>query len=155
MKRLFLTLACLITALSVGYAQDLPPASAEAPPPVPGGRPPEMAMEKKFEMFDLTAEQKDKIEAARVETRKAVIPIKAEIELKQIDLQSEMRLDKPDRKKIMKLASEINALELEIKKAELDQRLKIHSILTAEQREKLKAPRHKLMDKCPRGCEEE
>ncbi len=49
----------------------------------------------------LTPEQRIKVEDIRTETRKAVIPIRSQIDLKQIDLQVEMKSDNPNKDKII------------------------------------------------------
>ncbi|MGB9722056.1 MAG: Spy/CpxP family protein refolding chaperone [bacterium] len=96
---------------------------------------------------NLTPEQKTKIEDIRIETQKIIIPIKGQIELKQIDLHKEMRNDNPDKDRILKIAQDIHQLEWQIKKAQIEQKIKIHSILTPEQREELKMPTHKMIKK--------
>ncbi len=95
----------------------------------------------------LTPEQRTKVEDIRTETRKAVIPIRSQIELKQIDLQGEMKSDNPNKDKIIKISKEIHELEWQIKKLHLEEKMKIHSLLTPEQREKLKMHRHRKMIK--------
>ncbi|MEO0185486.1 MAG: periplasmic heavy metal sensor, partial [candidate division WOR-3 bacterium] len=92
---------------------------------------------------NLTPDQKTKIEDIRIETQKTIIPIKGQIELKQIDLQKEMKNDRPDKDRILKIAQDIHQLEWQIKKAQIEEKIKIHSLLTPEQREELKMPKHK------------
>ncbi|MEO0129608.1 MAG: periplasmic heavy metal sensor, partial [candidate division WOR-3 bacterium] len=92
-------------------------------------------------------EQKAKIEEVRIETRKDIIPIKSQIELKQIDLHKEMKADNPNKDKILKLSQEIHNLEWQIKKLHIEEKLKIHSLLTPEQRAKLKIPKKKFIKK--------
>jgi Spy/CpxP family protein refolding chaperone len=146
MKQLILCVAILGLTAITGFAQEPPP-----PPDVPPapGMERGMDVEKEFvhmcEAIDLTGEQKDAMEAARIEAQKTIIPIKAEIELKQIDLRTEMKKDKPDRAKVMKIAREISDLEWKIKQADIDQKLKVHSVLTPEQREKMKGAHHKMI----------
>jgi len=136
MKQLVLSLAIIGLMTAIGFAQEPPP------PPGEAGMAPDVEIEKvimrECGMADLSAEQKEGMEAARLEAQKTIIPIKADIELKQIDLKTEMKKDKIDRAKIMKIAKEINDLEWKIKQADIDQKIKIHSLLTPEQREKMK-----------------
>lgn len=96
----------------------------------------------KLEMLDLSAEQKEHIKAIKTETQKKIIPVKADIELKQIDLRNEMSADNPNRDRIMKITKEISDLELKIKQTKIDQKLKAHALLTAEQREQMKKMHH-------------
>lgn len=106
-----------------------------------------MAEKMKFEMLDLTAEQREAIENIHKETKRKIIPLKADIELKQLDLESAMKADEPSRSKIMGLIEDINDLELKIKQTHVDAKLKVHSILTPEQREQMKNPMHQGMKK--------
>jgi Spy/CpxP family protein refolding chaperone len=91
-------------------------------------------------MIGLTAEQRESMETMRTELQKKIIPIRSQIELKQIDMRTAMKADKPSEAAILKLAREIHDLEFQIKELEIKQKLAFHSLLTAEQREKLRAP---------------
>ncbi len=138
MKYLALALAIILLSGVLGYAQEMCPMHR------PKAGPPEMGPE--F-LDNLTPEQKTKIEDIKIETRKSIIPIKSQIELKQIDLHKEMKNNSSDKDKILKLAQDIHQLEWQIKKAQVEERLKIHSILTPEQREELKMHRPKIIKK--------
>jgi len=109
----------------------------------------EMRGEMGFEMLDLSAEQRDGMKAIKTETQKKIVPMKAEIELKQIDLRNAMDVDNPNRNRIMQLTKEISDLQLKIKQAKIDQKLKVHAMLTPEQREQMKSMHHgeKMMQK--------
>ncbi len=102
----------------------------------------EMRGEMGLEMLDLSAEQHDEIKAIKTETQKKIIPVKADIELKQIDLRNAMDVDDPNRNKIMQLTKEISDLKLKIKQTKIDQKLRIHAMLTPEQREQMKSMHH-------------
>jgi len=148
MKHLFLIIAFL-SLVATGYAQEGDPLK----PPEPPCCPKMQMMMDKLEMLGLNPEQLKQIEAVRMAMRKDIIPLKAELEMKQIDLETEMKAEKPERDKIMKLLKEISDLELKIKQINIDEKLKIHSILTPEQREKMRMPMHKFMMKCKEKCE--
>lgn len=134
MKCTIFSLLPVLTLVALGWAQE--------PPPKPEHPPCHEMMMDKFEKLDLSAEQAEQIESIKNETKRAIIPVKAEIELKEIDLQNEMKKDNLDRAKIMKITKEINALELKIKETHIDEKLKVHSVLTPEQIEKLRTWRH-------------
>jgi len=142
MKPFTLGLLSIFMIVSTGVAQKCINPMSESYP-----REPRFEMAKKFEMLDLTKEQREEIENARVEMRKKIIPLRAEIELKQIDLENEMRADEPNRTKIMKITEEISNLKLKIQQTRIDQMLKTHSILTPDQREQLQRPIHKIIKK--------
>ncbi len=103
---------------------------------------------KKLETLNLTDEQREEIHSVTTEAHKKMIPLRAEIELKEIDLRNEMATGSPSRNRIMKLAKDINDIELKIKQTRLDERLKVHSILTPEQRKQIiKMPRKMIQKK--------
>lgn len=139
MKNLTLCLFLILLTGLIGYAQEMCPMHRQGPKDMEP-YPPEI-------LDNLSPEQKAKIEDVRVETRKNIIPIKSQIELKQIDLHEEMRADNPNKDRILKLSQEIHELEWQIKKLNIEERLKIQSILTPEQREKLKMPKKKFIKK--------
>ncbi len=126
MKVFILSLAMLLMGLGFG-----------PPPEMERENPPEEPLER----LNLTPGQRAKIEDIRAEIGKIVIPLKAQIELSEIELQQEFKKEKPDRDKIMKIAKKIHELKWQIEEANIDERLKIHSILTPEQIEKLKTER--------------
>ncbi|MEO0094807.1 MAG: Spy/CpxP family protein refolding chaperone [candidate division WOR-3 bacterium] len=139
MKNLTLCLSLVLFTGLIGYSQDMCPMHRQGPRDMEPC-PPEL-------LDDLTPEQKAKIEDIRIETRKNTIPIKSQIELKQIDIHKEIKADNPNKDRILKLSQEIHELEWQIKKLHIEERLKIHSILTPEQREKLKMPRKRFIKK--------
>uniref|UniRef100_A0A7C6AGT3 Periplasmic heavy metal sensor n=1 Tax=candidate division WOR-3 bacterium TaxID=2052148 RepID=A0A7C6AGT3_UNCW3 len=139
MKNPALILSLILLTGLIGYAQEMCPMHRQGPREMEQF-PPEL-------LDDLSPEQKAKIDETRIEMRKNIIPIKAQIELKQIDLHKEMEADNPNKDRILKLSQEIHDLEWQIKKLNIEERLKIHSILTPEQREKLKMPRKKFIKK--------
>lgn len=137
MKNLALILFLILLTGLVGYAQEMCPMHRQGPK--------EMAPCPTELLDNLSPEQKTKIEEIRIEMRKNIIPIKSQIELKQIDLHKEMKSDNPNKDRILKISQEIHELEWQIKKLNIEERLKIHSILTPEQREKLKMPGKKCI----------
>lgn len=99
------------------------------------------------EELGLTAEQKTKIEEIKINTRKTIIPVRSQIELKHIDMEKEMKAEKPNKDKIIKIAREIHEFEWQIKIAHLEEEIAIASILTPEQREKMRMMHKKKMMK--------
>ncbi len=143
------TLATMMVFFAIGstaYAQ-------EQAPCLHGGQKIEQPMG--MGMLDLSAEQKQAMHMARMDAEKKIIQLRADIEMKNIDLKHEMMMDKPNRDKIMKLLKDINDLELKIKQAQMDEKLKMHSLLTSEQREKMmeQMPMHKCMKHMMPGAE--
>ncbi len=137
MKNPALILSLILLTGLIGYAQEMCPMHRQGPREM-RDFPPEL-------LDDLSPEQKASIEDVRIEMRKNIIPLKSQIELKQIDLHKEMKADNPNKDRILKLSQEIHDLEWQIKKLNIEERLKIHSILTPEQREKMKMHRRKMI----------
>jgi len=142
MKRNLLVLIGLMIITSYGFAQkfDDPGQGGHEAKHQPGQM-------MKLEMLDLSPEQREEIENSRYEVEKKVIPLRAEIQLKHLDMQKEMKADNPNRSKLMTTIKQMSDLQLKTKQLMLDQKLKIHSILTPEQREQLKKPMHKTIEK--------
>ncbi|MCK4941813.1 Spy/CpxP family protein refolding chaperone [candidate division WOR-3 bacterium] len=138
MRTLPLVALALIFTITAGFAQEMAaPCTAE--------KHMHSGMKHGLEMLDLTAEQTEEIDAIKMETEKGVIPVKSDIELKRLDLEKEMKLETPDRDGVMTLVKDIHALELKIKQARVDQHLKIHGVLTPEQRAEMSKQMHKGM----------
>jgi Spy/CpxP family protein refolding chaperone len=126
--------------------EPLPPQARPDRPPRPRAE-----LREKLQLLDLTAEQRESMETMRAELQKKIIPIRAQIELKQIDMRTAMKADKPNEVAILKIAREINDLEFQIKELELKQKLAFRALLTTEQLKKLKEP----LPPPPEGKEED
>ena len=142
MKRNLLVLIGLMIIISYGFAQEFDR---------PGHCGHEVRHQPKhmmkLEMLDLSPKQQEEIENSRYEVEKKVIPLRAEIQLKHLDMQKEMKTDNPNRSNLMNLTKQISDLQLKIKQLMLDQKLKIHSMLTPEQREQMHKPMGKRIEK--------
>ncbi len=142
MKRTLIALSCLAILVSLGFSQNPAPPG----PPDPAGHRPWPArfergdLRHKLAALDLSNDQKDKIEALNVEARKKIIPIRAEIELRQVDLRSAMKAESPDEQKILNLNRQIHDLELKIKEIRIKEMLAVRGILTPEQRRLIGQP---------------
>lgn len=137
MKRTLIALTCLVILVSPGFSQN------PAPPGPPEHRPLHPRFERgnlrhKLEALNLTEEQREKIENLNQETRKKIIPLKAEIELRQVDLLSAMKTESPDEQKILNLNRQIHDLQLKIKEIRIKEQLAFRAILTPEQRRDLR-----------------
>ena len=137
MKRLIpATIFSMLIVLTLAFSQGhRPPQARPDQPPRP-----REALREKLQLLDLTAEQREKIETMRLELQKKIIPIRAQIELKQLDMRSAMKADKPGEAAILKIVREIHDLEFQIKELEIKQKLAFHALLTPEQREKMREP---------------
>lgn len=86
----------------------------------------------------LTDEQTSGLRALAVETEKATVKARAEMEIKGIELRELLRADNPDHDAVVKKAGEISALRGELMKQHLEALLKAKSILTPEQQKKIR-----------------
>ena len=138
MKRHLLVLTGLLILATYGFTQEIRCQE-------------QMAHEKnpvmKLHMVDLTEEQRAEIDDSKYELEKKMIQLRADIQLKHLDFQKEMKIDDPSRSKLMELTEKISSLELKIKQLRIDHKLKIHSILTPEQRKQLKYQSQEIMIK--------
>jgi len=90
------------------------------------------------EKLGVTAEQAATIRRQESEFRKSEIRIRAEAEVKRIDLQELLAADKPDRAAIDNKLQEISAARLTQEKSAVDYRLTMRDALTPAQRDKLR-----------------
>jgi len=124
----------IICTLAFSQGSRPPEARPDQPPR------PRAELREKLQLLDLTAEQRESMETMRVELQKKIIPIRAQIELKQLDMRTAMKADKPNEAAILKIAREIHDLEFQIKELEIKQKLSFQALLTPEQREKMREP---------------
>ena len=136
MKAIFLCVFSLSLIISMSYAQGYHKTKFEDSP--------NMQLQNRIALMDLSNEQSDKITSTRDKIQKEIIPIRSEIQLKRIDLKNELMAEEPSRNKIMKLTEEISNLQLEAKQTLIDGQLQIQSIHTPEQREQLLMPKYKF-----------
>ena len=101
----------------------------------------------KLHTIDLSDEQRNELENSKYELEKNTIKLKADIQLKNLDFQREMQSENLNRNKLMKLTEDISKLELKIKLLKLEHKLKIHNMLTPEQRMQLKQQEPEIMIK--------
>jgi Spy/CpxP family protein refolding chaperone len=100
--------------------------------PDPPGMPDELA---------LTKDQTDKIKKIRSTARKQNIPLKSDIQLKEIELKELMDADSPDKNAVAAKVKEIDALRTQIKLNRMNARIDCRNVLTKEQKEKMEQMR--------------
>jgi Spy/CpxP family protein refolding chaperone len=87
--------------------------------------------------LNLTKEQLAQVRELQRESRKKIVEIKGKIQLKRIDFDEETQKDKPDQTLLEKLIDELTALHAQQYKAMLESKVKVMSLLTPGQRQKL------------------
>ena len=81
--------------------------------------------------------QVERLRQVVVETEKANVKIRAEIEVRRIELREALRADKPDRDEILKKVQEISDLRREVMKDSVEAILAAKTILSPEQQRKV------------------
>ncbi|UCD37594.1 MAG: Spy/CpxP family protein refolding chaperone [Fidelibacterota bacterium] len=89
--------------------------------------------------LDLTKEQKEKITGLRTDFQKEAIDMRADMQKLRLELQEQMRTEKPDRKAIEATVDKITAKQNTMMMARVNTHLDVRGVLTPEQREKFDA----------------
>ena len=125
MKKLFSVLMlALLTMGGVAHAQPRGPA---------------MAMMEAVKSMSLSQADRDQIRKWMVETRKAVIPLRAELDLAKTELYELMSGDEIQEEALMRAVDKVATSEASVRKRQLSAFLKVRGLLTPEQRRSLQA----------------
>jgi len=138
-KHRALTLMVVAAALGLAFAQPgpamtAPAAKAQAPMACGMRGMPAMA----GMMPDMTPEQQEKIDALRVAQVKQMAPMRADLKVKEIELDALWRADEPDAKKIVAKVKEIGEIKEKIEIARINHQFEVRKLLTPEQRKAMK-----------------
>jgi len=139
----FVLLTVFFLTAGGAWAQEPPgPGGPHGPGPMPHGQ-----WWKNSEVvkdLGLTEAQVSQIEAAFFEHRRSLIDLRAELEHKELDLQTLMDADRPDTAKVSGQIDAVLAARNKLEKSNAMMLLKIRQVLSVEQWKKLQA-RHQLM----------
>lgn len=91
--------------------------------------------------LNLTKDQTDKMKKIRNTARKQNIPLKGDIQLKQMELQELMAMDSPDKNTIALKVKEIDALRTQVKLNKMNARIDCRNVLTKDQKDKIEQMR--------------
>lgn len=89
-------------------------------------------------MPDMTPEQQEKIDALRVAQVKQMAPMRADLRVKEIELDALWRADEPDAKKIIAKVKEIGDIKQKIEIARINHQFEVRKLLTPEQRKAMR-----------------
>jgi len=89
--------------------------------------------------LNLTAEQNQKMQALRESFLKETLPMRNEMQIKQLELRTLWSQTNPDEGKILAKQKEINALRAQLQEKGTKNRLEMRKILTPEQQAQLGA----------------
>jgi len=87
----------------------------------------------------LTDEQAEKLHQIFIDTRKANIKTRADLEIKRMELHELMRADATDRDAALKKVQEISALREQMMRQHVESMLAAKTVLTPEQQQKFRA----------------
>ena len=87
---------------------------------------------------DMTPEQLEKMDALRTAHVKAMMPLRADLKVKEIELGALWRADEPDAKKIIAKVKEIGDIREKMEIARINQRFDMRKLMTPEQRKAMK-----------------
>jgi Spy/CpxP family protein refolding chaperone len=141
------TLAALtILALAAGLALAQPgPGTATTAPPAKTqagmkcGMPGMQGMMQGPAIPDMTPEQQEKIDALRVAQVKQMAPMRADLRVKEIELDALWRAEEPDAKKIIAKVKEIGDIKEKIEVARINHQFEVRKLLTPEQRKAMRS----------------
>lgn len=140
MKKYFFYLCCLIVLLNFSNISVL--FAYAAPSPVPK-RPPRPPLETpgaiyiKWELLNLTAEQKRRLTTLRYQFQQKAIKLKAQIELKQVEIEQQLIAPNSNPDVVRNFMKEKQTFEADLQMAALENFLAIKALLTPEQLQKL------------------
>ncbi|MBI4845901.1 MAG: Spy/CpxP family protein refolding chaperone [Candidatus Omnitrophica bacterium] len=107
----------------------------------------------KGECAGLSEEQLKQIKELKISVKKDIIRNKAEIEIVDLDIESELWAEEIDQKQVNKLIDKKYELKKETAKLLIDAYVKLKKIITPEQKEALKnLYKCKMKDSFPVGC---
>jgi Spy/CpxP family protein refolding chaperone len=89
--------------------------------------------------LNLTDQQVARLRQSLVDTEKATVKTRADIEVGRIELRELMRADKPDRDAVMRKVQEISDLQGQMMKQRVDALVTAKTVLTPEQQKKIRA----------------
>uniref|UniRef100_A0A7C4CEK5 Periplasmic heavy metal sensor n=1 Tax=candidate division WOR-3 bacterium TaxID=2052148 RepID=A0A7C4CEK5_UNCW3 len=126
-KAVTLTLALIACAFGAGRATAQPAPHCAPEELLPQARP--MAM-----MPELSDEQLQKMDNLRIAHLKEVLPLRTDLEIKEMELAALWRAEKLDAAKVLAKVKELNELRNRLELAKVNHRIATYNVLTPEQR---------------------
>ena len=101
--------------------------------------------------LELSAEQRTKLESLNLDRGKKMAQLRADLKVARLDLRAAMRQDNPDPAEVKARVAAVNNARSLILESRVNHRLKVNSVLTPEQRNKLRDMRR---DRPGKACRE-
>lgn len=131
--------ALMIAVVAGGLALAQPGPAGTVQAPMDRGMQGMQGMQQMHAMMpDMTPEQLEKIDALRTAQVKAMVPLRADLKVKEIELDALWRADEPDAKKIIAKVKEIGDIREKMEVARINHQFEVRKILTPEQRKAMK-----------------
>jgi Spy/CpxP family protein refolding chaperone len=125
----------MIAAVAFGLALAQPGPAGTVQAPMPGGM---YGVMPGPAMPDMTPEQMEKIDALRAAHLKEMLPLRTDLQVKEIELGALWRADEPDAKKIIAKVKEIGDIREKMEVAGINHQFDIRKLMTPEQRKAMK-----------------
>jgi Spy/CpxP family protein refolding chaperone len=137
--------ALMILALAGGFALAQPAPAQPAPKPAAAVQAPMpcdmrgmQGMMQGPMMPDMTPEQLEKVDALRTGHLKEMLPLRTDLQVKEIELDALWRADEPDAKKIIAKVKEIGGIREKMEIARINHQFDMRKLMTPEQRKAMK-----------------
>ena len=140
--------ALMVVVLAAGFALAQPGPTTSAPAPATKMQAPMgcgmqgmqgmQGMMHGAAMPDMTPEQLEKMDVLRTAHVKEMVPLRADLKVKEIELDALWRADEPDAKKIVAKVKEIGEIKEKIEIARINHQFEVRKLLTPEQRKAMK-----------------
>ena len=140
--------ALMVIALAAGFALAQPGPGAAAPAPAANTRAPMargmqgmqgmQGMMSESAIPDLTPDQLDKMDALRTAQLKVMLPLRTDLQVKEIELAALWRADQPDANKIIAKVKEIGDIREKMEVARINHMFDCRKLMTPEQLKAMK-----------------
>lgn len=120
-------------ALTAGWLH-AQPAASDAPAPQPGDCPRHMGAAGPMMMPELSDEQLQKMDNLRIAHLKEVLPLRTDLEIREMELAALWRAEKLDAAKVVAKVKEISELRGRLELARVNHAIARYNVLTPEQR---------------------
>jgi Spy/CpxP family protein refolding chaperone len=137
--------ALMIVVVAGGFALAQPGPATAAPAPAMKAQAPMACgmqgmkgMMSGAAMPDMTPEQLEKTDALRAAHLKEMLPLRTDLQLKEIELDALWRADEPDAKKIIAKVKEIGDVREKMEITRINHRFEMRKLMTPEQRKAMK-----------------
>jgi len=106
-----------------------------------------MQLKMMTDKLNLTADQQKELKGLIVNTRRDLINLKRDLDLKNLDLEVAMFNEDPDEATVTKLIQETGSIKTKMQVLQVNERMKFKKVLTPEQQKKMKEMHKNMFQK--------